>query len=197
VAITATSCINGLPESISLWEEDSIPNGTIAFVNDQFRCDGIITHVSVGYEVVNDDFNNGRAVFLQLKRRKTDSNNFETIKSIPLPMGEAWNETDDRYILNDYRLPDAIQFQENDIINIFTPANAPVKVLVDVNSANSSRYIDCTDNQRICYSMSISVGPDLLSQSVTSGALQIKITTSKRPSMQSTFAVDVMLVNID
>ena len=159
-------CIYGLPESLSPWEEDSIPNGTIAFVNNQFTCNGIITHVSVGYEVVDGGYhNNETGVYFEL-RRAAQNGSFDVVQSIPLPVGETWNETDDRFILNDYELSDAIQFQENDSISIFTPVNSSVKILVDVNSTNTSRYFVCTVDQTRCTNYS--------------GAMQVKINTSKK-----------------
>ncbi|XP_065899443.1 uncharacterized protein [Dysidea avara] len=160
------ACIKGLPKSLSLWEEDSIPNGTIAFVNNQFTCNGIITHVSVGYEVVDGGYhNNETGVHFEL-RRVAQNGSFDVVQSIPLLIEQAWNETDDRdrYILNNYELSDTIQFQENDYISIFTPVNSTVKILVDVNSTNTSRYFVCTIDQISCINYS--------------GAMQVKITTS-------------------
>ena len=162
------ACIKGLPKSLSLSEEDSIPNGTIAFVNNQFTCNGIITHVSVGYEVVDGGYhNNETGVHFEL-RRVAQNGSFDVVQSIPLLIEQAWNETDDRdrYILNNYELSDTIQFQENDYISIFTPVNSTVKILVDVNSTNTSRYFVCTIDQISCINYS--------------GAMQVKITTSKK-----------------
>ncbi|XP_065899435.1 uncharacterized protein [Dysidea avara] len=135
----STSCINGLPESISLTDKDTVPTGAFMFFYNRFTCSGTITQISVGYKFTNGT---GEGVYFQL-RRETDNGDIIAAESIPLPimnMNNSQFDSDGSYIQNIYNI--SLEFQQNDFVSFFIPSDSPVSVLVD-RAGNSGSYVEC------------------------------------------------------
>jgi len=168
------TCFCGLPDSISIQQTEPVPTGGILVLNNRLTCTGIITHISVGYEVINDT---GDGIYFQL-RREDDNGNTRLVQSISLLMDVLLMGTGERGVIE---LSDSIPFLENDIVTVFIPSDSRFGVLVD-RSANTSSYLqcrevvldqDCTFDNLGRTRIMITA---LLSQSLGSGIPQITIT---------------------
>jgi len=115
-------CTKGFPEVIALENNtsihlDAIPEDTEVLIPSLIMtCDGYISHVSIGYEVTNSEFN--QSVYLQLWRRNDamQPGDYSLVVEVLLPVGDPWPYSDHQSILSNYELSSRIMVQSNDII---------------------------------------------------------------------------------
>ena len=148
----------GFPEHIVMesttMELDVLPEDTeIIIPSLRITCDGYISHVSVAYEVSQTAtvFNqsSGGGVYLQLWRNNAAAmgmRNYTLVEEVLLPVGSPWTVNDNRSILNNYKLPNRITVQPNDVIGFRTLYDSSVNVLVNMTDQREMLINDYYDN---------------------------------------------------
>ena len=156
VEIFGEYCNMGFPDHIVIESTtmglDVLPEDTeIIIPSLRMACDGYISHVSVGYEVSQTAtvFNQSTdGVYLQLWRNAAamGTGNYTLVEEVLLPAGNPWPGNDNRSILNNYKLPNRITVQSNDVIGFRTPYDSSVNVLVNTTDQREMLISDYYDN---------------------------------------------------